>query len=212
MASEHSITELLPALMDGDSDAVQLVWERFFGNLCRVAYNRLALGRMRGANEEDVAASAFASVCRRIKRGDYPDISSRDDLWRLLVTVTERKALTMLRDEARQKRGGGKVSGESVFCGLDSSQAPGIQAIASADPSPQLVIEITETIGRMFAALDELACHVAMLKLEGHLNDEIASKLGRSRATIERKLKLIRSTWTELEGDRRSDSSRLTSS
>jgi DNA-binding CsgD family transcriptional regulator len=36
---------------------------------------------------------------------------------------------------------------------------------------------------------------VAVWKLEGYTNKEVAAKLGRAPATVERKLRLIRATW-----------------
>jgi RNA polymerase sigma factor (sigma-70 family) len=196
MPSNHSITEIIPGLMGGDSDAARVAWDRFFEKLCRVAAKRLSPGRLRAADDEDVAASAFASVCRRLKRGDYPSITNRDELWRLLARVAERKAYTMLRDEARQKRGQGKVSGESVFLDLGVSRAIGIDAVASAEPTPAFIVEMADTVGKMFSALDAQGRQLAKLKLQGYRNDEIAKKLGRSIATVERKLKLIRSIWS----------------
>jgi RNA polymerase sigma factor (sigma-70 family) len=198
MPSEQSITELLPDLIDGDSVAEQRVWDHFFGSLCRVAHHRLASVRVRGGDEEDVAIGAFASVCRRLQRGDFPDLNSRDGLWRLLVTVTERKAFKLLRDERRLKRGGGKLNGESVFQNLDSSQAKGFDAIASAEPSPEFEAAMAEVVRNLLSALDDQARQVALLKVEGHRNEDIATKLGRSVPTIERKLRLIRSTWATM--------------
>ena len=42
---------------------------------------------------------------------------------------------------------------------------------------------------------DEELVKIADLKLEQHTNVEIAAELGRSVATIERRVKLIRSQW-----------------
>jgi len=198
MSSDQSITDLLPRLLEGDSIAERHVWDAFFANLCRVAHRRLAGRRTRGGDEEDVAIGAFASVCRRLKRGDYPELNSRDGLWRLLVAVTERKAYTLLRDERRKKRGGGKLDGESVFQKFNSSQALGLDAIASAEPSPDFEAAMTETIRNLLGALDETLRQIALLKVEGYRNDDIAVKLGKSVPTIERKLRVIRSTWSEM--------------
>jgi DNA-directed RNA polymerase specialized sigma24 family protein len=38
---------------------------------------------------------------------------------------------------------------------------------------------------------------MVLYKLEGYTNREIAEKLGRSRPTIERRLRLIREIWRE---------------
>src|SRR3954471_20411124 len=161
MSSEQSITDLLPALIDGNSIAEQRVWDHFFANLCRVAHHRLASGRVRGGDEEDIALGAFASVCRRLQRGDFPELNSRDDLWRLLVAVTERKAYKLLRDERRQKRGGGRLNGESVFQNLDSSQAQGFDAIADAKPTPEFAATMAEIVRNLLSALDDQARQIA---------------------------------------------------
>jgi IS30 family transposase len=42
---------------------------------------------------------------------------------------------------------------------------------------------------------DDQLRQIAVWKLEGYSNAEIAAKLGRSDATVERKLKLIRELW-----------------
>lgn len=63
------------------------------------------------ANEEDVALSAFASFCRAAEQGRFPSLSDRDDLWKLLVVLTARKAVDLKRHEGRAKRGGGAFQG-----------------------------------------------------------------------------------------------------
>ena len=57
--------------------------------------------------------SAFHSLCDRVGRGQFPQLADRDDLWRLLVTITARKVISAVRHQTRQKRGGGRVVGES---------------------------------------------------------------------------------------------------
>ena len=38
---------------------------------------------------------------------------------------------------------------------------------------------------------------LAVWKMEGYTNDEIAAKISRSLRTVERKLRLIRDTWAQ---------------
>ena len=76
----------------------------------------LARARLEGmrhavADEEDAALSAFDSFCRRRRAGRFPRLDDRDDLWRLLVVITERKASDQAQRERRLKRGGGKIVG-----------------------------------------------------------------------------------------------------
>ena len=58
------------------------------------------------ADEEDAALDAFNSFLAGVVRGRFPQLNDRDDLWRLLVVLTVRKAIGQRRDLTRQKRGG----------------------------------------------------------------------------------------------------------
>jgi DNA-directed RNA polymerase specialized sigma24 family protein len=54
-----------------------------------------------------------------------------------------------------------------------------------------------EEVRRLLGLLkDDAQRRVAMLKLEDYTNKEIADKMDCSLATIERRLRLIRSTWS----------------
>ena len=64
-------------------------------------------------DEEDAALSAFNSFCDGAARGKFPQLADRDDLWRLLVVITARKAMAQANRNARLKRGGGRVVSKS---------------------------------------------------------------------------------------------------
>jgi hypothetical protein len=102
-------------LKAGDSAAAQRLWEGYFQRLVALARGRLQGLPRRAADEEDVALSAFASFCRGVERGRFPQLQDREDLWKLLVVLTARKAAHLHRDERQQKRGGGAVRGESAL-------------------------------------------------------------------------------------------------
>ena len=112
----HSITGWLGELKEGDQAAAQPLWERYFAKLVVVARTKLKKMRPAGADEdeEDAASSAFNSFCTGAARGKFPQLADRDDLWRLLVVITARKAMAQANRNARQKRGGGRVVSEAV--------------------------------------------------------------------------------------------------
>src|SRR5207249_11665632 len=112
-AEKDSVTDWIASLKAGDADAAQKLWQRYFESLVRLARGRLRGAPRAMADEEDVALSAFDSFVRGAARGRYPRLDDREDLWRLLVVITERKALDQARHERQQKRGGGKVVGMS---------------------------------------------------------------------------------------------------
>jgi DNA-directed RNA polymerase specialized sigma24 family protein len=195
MPSRGSITRCLDAVQKGEPGAAQLLWERYFQRLVGLARKKLYGAPRRVADEEDVALSAFDTFCRNAERGRYPDLQGRDSLWRLLVVITARKAGHLVRDERRLKRGGGA----SPAAPADAN--PGgisIDHIVSREPSPEFAAEVAEECRRLLNELgDEELQSVALWKMEGYTNEEIAGKLGYVVRSVKRKLHLIRQIWEQ---------------
>src|SRR5256885_9031522 len=106
MPSEGSVTRWLTALKGGDAAAAQPLWERYHRRLVALAREKLRAARRRAADEEDVVQSAFHSFFCGVARGRFPQLNDRDNLWRLLVVITARKALDQLAHEHAKRRGG----------------------------------------------------------------------------------------------------------
>jgi len=154
----------------------------------------------RAADGEDVALSAINSFCMGAAQGKFPQLADHDDLWRLLVTITARKATRQVQTARRQKRGGGKVRGESVLTGADASGPGGIDQIVGREPSPAFAAELTEQLQRLLDGLgDETLRRLAVLKMQGYTNEEIAVELGCGLRSVERKLRGIRTIWSAEE-------------
>jgi DNA-directed RNA polymerase specialized sigma24 family protein len=192
------VTTWIELLCAGDRAGAQRLWDRYFPRLVALARKKLQGLPRRAADEEDVALSALNSFCRGAEQGRFPQLEGRDDLWALLLVITTAKAIDLRQRETRQKRGGGKVGGESVLDALlgDEGGAAGIGQVVGQEPTPPLAAEAAEEFQRLLALLpdDELR-RVALLKMEGFTNAEIAAELGCADATVERRLKLIRSVW-----------------
>ena len=194
MSAPDSVTNWLVQLKTGDPAAAQPLWEQYFARMVGLARKRLRGARRREADEEDVALSAFDSFCRGAAQGRLPQLADRDDLWRLLVVITARKALHLLARQGRLKRGGGKLRGESAL--LDAAEGGGIEAVVGHEPTPEIAAQVAEENQRLLGQLgDEQQRSIAAWKMEGHTNEEIAARLGIALATVERRLRLIRKTW-----------------
>jgi RNA polymerase sigma factor (sigma-70 family) len=188
MSPEGSVTRWLGALRAGDPAAAQQLWERYFHRLVGLARQRLRGARCRAADEEDVALSAFDSFYRAAEAGRFPQLADRESLWRLLVTVTARKAAHLARDEGRQKRGGGDGA-------ADDAEAVLAEAL-SREPSPAFAAEVAEECRRLLGRLgDQRLEAVALLRMEGYTVQEVAKKLGCAPRTVKRKLDFIRAIW-----------------
>ena len=194
---ENSVTQWIRDLRTGNrDDAFRRLWERYFTRLARLAQVRLRAVAPCHADGEDVALSVFDSFFQGVAAGCFPELGNRDDLWRLLVTITARKAHNQRRDEGRQKRGGGRVVGEGALGGVDPTGDDFLAQVAGNEPTPEFAAMVTDEYRRLFGSLtDESLRVVALLKLEGHSNEEIAKSLDCGLRTVERKLEVIRKRW-----------------
>lgn len=197
MSSPGSVTRHIADLKAGDQAAASELFKRYFDKLARLARKKLRGASRRVADEEDVVVDVLDSLCRGAQRGQFPLLKNRDDLWRLLTVLTKRKAANQVKREAARKRGGGKVRGESGFDRADSAASePGIQRAAGKAPSPSTLTELAEGFHMMLAELgDETLQKIAIWSMEGYTNQEIATQIGRSLSSVDRKLKLIRDKW-----------------
>jgi DNA-directed RNA polymerase specialized sigma24 family protein len=146
------------------------------------------------------ALSAFDSFRRGATQGRFPELADRDGLWRLLVVITLRKVMAQLQRQAAQKRGGGRLVGESAVIGTDADEGAGLDRIAGCQPSPELAAQVVDQYRRLRERLrGEALRQVLDLRLEGYTREEIAQHLGCAERTVKRKLDLIREAWLEGE-------------
>ncbi len=195
MNEAHSVSKLLLGLQDGNQEAAKEIWDRFIDKLIRAADKSLKNLPRRHVDEEDVAQSAFNSFFRGAKDKRFKKLENREDLWQILAMITERKAIKVIRRELAPKRGGGRVRGESVFEHMLSESAANHDIGNVHDPDPQLTEEFTQNVRELLEYLDDSLRQVAIRRLEGFSNPEIASNLKISNRSVERKVSLIKDKW-----------------
>jgi DNA-directed RNA polymerase specialized sigma24 family protein len=201
---QPAVTLLLQQLHSGQRDAAEALWRLYFPRLVRLARTHLQGLPRRAADEEDVALTAFDSFCRGAEQGRFPTLHGRDELWKLLLTITARHAAEWRQHETRQKRGGGEVRGHSALTSLEDSAAAGdsFDRIPGDAPDPAFEAAVAESCRRLLDLLgDEQLKRIAVWKMEGHTNQEIADRLGCVVETVERRLRLVRSLWQRERGE-----------
>lgn len=196
--TEISVSSLLRGLEGNDPTAHDAIWNRYFADLVALARKRL---RSKGAqrrvrDEEDVVVSVFDSLFARAGKGEFPHMADEIDLWKLLITLTERKALNTIRHERAHKRGGGRVRGDSVFHGAGDSETAGLAEAAIA-PSNAEADALIASVRESLEGIDAELAEIGALRLSGYTVKEIAQRSKSSVATIERRLNLLRRCLAE---------------
>ena len=186
-------------LAAGDPLVVETLWREYFEKLVHLARTKLGSTSRRDQDEEDVALSAMHSFVRGAQRGRFPQLEDRTDLWRILLTITARKASRRRRRVFAAKRGGASTRGESVFISSDDAESStGIGQVLGDEPTPQLAAEVAENCRLLIQQLQDPALEeIILLKLEGWTNVEIAHRLNCATRTVERKIERIREKWQE---------------
>jgi DNA-directed RNA polymerase specialized sigma24 family protein len=196
MSDPESVTQWIARLKAGSPDAARALWERYFQRLVQRAQRKLAAVPRRAADEEDVVLSAFDSFCRAAAKGRFPRLDDRDDLWQLLLVLTDRKAHDLAQHERRQKRGGGKVLDEAALRGDGELAAAPLAQLVGQEPDPEFAALVGEEYRRLLAALGDAELQrLAVCKMQGYTVEEIAAQLGLVPRTVQRRLRLIRQIW-----------------
>ncbi len=190
MSSEGSITNWIAQVKNGQSAGAEGLWQRYFPRLAQFAREQIRGVPGGLADEEDVALSALDSFYRAAEAGRFPDLADRDGLWRLLLQKTVHKAIDLARHEKRLRRGGGRLRS------LDDVGSEEFAEVIGDEPTPEFAAMMADQCRHLLGRLEDPTLQsMALAKMEGYSNQEIARRLDCSLRTVERRLRLIRDKW-----------------
>lgn len=191
MSEENNVSHWIDQVKEGDSMAASVLWEHYYDRLIRNVRKHLRDQNRGVSDEEDIVVSVFESFYRAAQAGRFPEMSGRDDLWRLLLKMSARKLVDKRRRDRRQRRG----SGKPVFSLQAAGQDQAVMEVIGDEPTPEMVLTMAESVERLLSHLgDGQLREIAVGKMEGLSNAELATRLACSERTIERRLHLIRET------------------
>jgi RNA polymerase sigma factor (sigma-70 family) len=179
--ASHSVTHLIRAAQHDRASAVGPLLAVYFDRLVHLARKRLK-GLPGLINyDEDLALRSFFSVYRRVQDPQRPlRLTGRDDLWRLLATRTISRTIDLIR-----RYRPGEIPGEHD-----------LEQLLTRDPTPEEAAATADECRRLLELLDEPELRqVALWKVEGYTNEEIAARLDCVERTVERKVRRIRLLW-----------------
>jgi RNA polymerase sigma factor (sigma-70 family) len=177
----HSVTRLIRAVQDGSASAVAPLLSVYFDRLVQLARRRLQQLPGMANYDEDLALRCFYSVYRGVRDPERPlQVTDRDDLWRLLTARTICRAIDLMR-----RHRPGEVPGEHD-----------LEQLLTREPTPEEAAEMADECRRLLDLLDEPELRqIALWKVEGYTNEEIAARLDCVPRTIERRVRRIRLLW-----------------
>ena len=174
-----SIESFQERLRQGDSDASQELFDRYSGQLVRLATANIHPMLQRRFDGEDVVQSVFRTFFRRHQEIGF-QIEQSQQLWQLLVALTLYKTRTHARKHTAAKRN----------VAVDQAIVDQLAA-SSGEPSPDEAIAMWEELGIVLDGLPDRTAEIVSMRLEGKARTEIAGELNLSRQTIHRLLKLV---------------------
>jgi DNA-directed RNA polymerase specialized sigma24 family protein len=193
-----SVTLLLGRLRLGETDVTQDIFDIYFDRLAALGQTLLSHRHRKMSDGEDLAIEVLSKLFADAPTDHFPELKSRHDFWRMITDRLRKRAATQVTRENRLKRGGGQVSGESVFRTHDGCWDPtGIANVADTTANAISLLN-DELIGRF---QDPILRNIVELLLQGFTAEEISSSIQKSRSTVYRKLEMIRDILRNDGGD-----------
>ena len=190
MSQDGSVSQWIARLKNGMDSAAKNIWERYSQPMQSLASVELGDSPRSVSDDEDVVIRAFAAFLRRTSEGAYGTMQTRDDLWRLLVAITRSYAWKQSRFLGRMRR-------RKTVKDTRANERM-LRQLASKFPPPDVLASVSDSLCVLIDRLEDPELQeVAMGRLKGLTNEEIATSQDRSVRTIERRLVLIRNVWNE---------------
>lgn len=196
MNHQGSVTIWLAELKVGNEVAAEKIWERYFAKLVNLARLKIGGTSRSEGDEEDVVATAMHNLWNGVQNGKFPRLNDRNDLWQILLMLTDRRATDLVRKS--MQRGRHEISVEQLGSHENSGSIQQHE-IACLEPSPEFAAQLIDDLNFTLEKLQDATLRqVALWKLAGDTNFDIAEKLGCVERTVERKLRLIRERIGEI--------------
>jgi RNA polymerase sigma-70 factor (ECF subfamily) len=184
---EQALLELLRA---GDEAAAQQVFNAYVRSLLQLARSHLSQRMARRVDPEDIVQSVFRTFFSRAKEGRFT-VESNDDLGKILVGITVRKALRHVAVHTAAKRDYSKEESS------DGEGMATMAAIQDVQPTPTAAVAFLDQLEHLFNRLRPQERKVLEMRLHGYSTLEIASELGSSDRHVRRALEHIRTIAEE---------------
>ena len=179
-------------MRDGNPDAVSKLVERYFRKIAQYSNKRLD-ARMRVAEDgEDIAIMVLDTLTRNAQLGLFPNIQHREDLWLILILLTQQLVIERKRQANLERPVIHNMT--DLLTRANESHETYLQE----DQAQSRILEIVDCWNELLKSLDnDRSRDIARLKLQGFSNREIATVLQIVPKTVDRKVNAIMQRWQD---------------
>ncbi len=175
--------ELLARYREGDPEAADELFYRYWERLTGLARTHLSEKLARRVDPEDVVLSAYRSFFVNVREGRFT-LQESGDLWRLLAQMTMNKLYRNAAHHTSQKR--------SINREIDSAEDVSLDKLLDQQPTPEEAVALVDEVETLLASLTETERAIIEYRLEGATHTEIAHANNCSEKTVSRILSHIR--------------------
>jgi RNA polymerase sigma-70 factor (ECF subfamily) len=170
--------------------AARQLFDTYVHRLLPLARGHISQRLARRIDPEDVVQSVFRTFFQRIREGRLR-LDEQDDLGKLLVGMTVRKALRQVAFHQADRRT------PSLEVYRPASSGPEPPEFCAPEPSPDMVVAFVDQLEHFLDRLRPQDRPILEMRLQGYRNDEIAQHLGKSDRHVRRVLGHIRALAEE---------------
>ncbi len=185
--------QLVKKWRKGDEDAATALFQRYVERLTQLVGAKLSKKLNARLDPDDIAQSAFKSMFRRVREGDF-EFGDDRAFWQLLVTIAVNKVRNKVRFVSAAKR---DVSRDTASGGDDSYDAY-VASCLSRAPTSDEVVEFEELLEKLFDHLPHREARTLQLRMDGQTQQEIAEELNVDVRTVRRDLDHLRPRLKEM--------------
>jgi len=199
MEMNSTVTDWIHQLRNGHSSACDKLWPFYLRRLTSLICQKLESSRTEISDEEDVLIDTCEVCFRKIREGNYPNIASRHDLWRLLTKIATRKSIDQIR---RSRKGVDRLRQDSTQAfqiGDSTYEYNHLNSVPGAEPTPEFAAMVADESRYRLSQLPSKMVEVVKLRLQGFTLKEITEKTDVSFPTVQRYLSYVREVWSQDE-------------
>jgi len=191
-ADQVSDRSLLRRIRSGSDDAATQLYLRYARRLRAMANANLSKDLTPRVDSEDIVQSVFRTFFRRVAGGEY-EIPNGEELWGLLLVIGLNKVRALGSYHRASKRDVLKtIRGESL---------EGVGKQVEEDETELSILKIA--INEVLEELSPVHREILSDRIEGREVAEIASRVGRSKRSVERILQGLLQSLSKLISEER---------